>query len=68
MARMEELSHCISMSERQALALLHNVRTLNSADGRLVVEVDDGQAKLLSKDEMRDLEARLLLALREDER
>ena len=68
MARMEELSHCISMSERQAKALLHNMQTMRSVHGRLVVEQVDGQALLLTHDEMTDLEARLMLALREDER
>jgi len=65
---MEELSHCISMSERQAKALLHNMQTMRSVHGRLVVEQVDGQALLLTHDEMTDLEARLMLALREDER
>ena len=68
MARMEELSNCISMSERQAKALLHNMQTMRSVHGRLVVEQVDGQALLLTHDEMTDLEARLMLALREDER
>ena len=68
MARMEELSNCISMSERQAKALLHNMQTMRSVHGRLVVEQVDGQALLLTHDEMTDLEARLTLALREDER
>ena len=68
MARMEELSHCVALSERQAKALLHNMQTIRSVHGRLVVEQVDGQALLLTHDEMTDLEARLTLALREDER
>ena len=68
MARMEELSNCISLTERQAKALLHNMRTMRTVNGRLVVEQADGQALLLSHDEMNDLQSRLELALREDER
>ena len=68
MARMEELSNCISLTERQAKALLHNMQTMRSVHGRLVVEQIDGQALLLSHDEMNDLEARLEVSLREDER
>jgi hypothetical protein len=68
MARMEELSNCISLTERQAKALLHNLATMRTVHGRLVVEQVDGQALLLSHQEMTDLEARLMLALREDER
>jgi hypothetical protein len=68
MARMEELSNCISLTERQAKALLHNLATMRTVYGRLVVEQVDGQALLLGHDEMTDLEARLMLALREDER
>ena len=68
MARMEELSNCISLTERQAKALLHNMQTMRSVHGRLVVEQIDGQALLLSHDEMNDLQSRLELALREDER
>ena len=68
MARMEELSHCVALSERQAKALLHNMQTMRTVHGRLVVEQADGQALLLSHGEMNDLQARLELALREDER
>ena len=68
MARMEELSNCISLTERQAKALLHNLETLRTVHGRMVVEQNDGQALLLSHHEMQDLQARLELALREDER
>lgn len=68
MARMEEMGHCISMSERQAKALLHNMQTMRTVHGRLVVEQVDGQALLLDHDEMNDLQARLELALGEDER
>ena len=68
MARMEELSHCVSLTERQAKALLHNMETLRLVHGRLVVEQTGGQALLLNHAEMQDLQARLELALREDER
>jgi len=41
---------------------------MRSVHGRLVVEQVDGQALLLGHDEMNDLQSRLELALREDER
>ena len=68
MARMAEQSHCVALTERQAKALLHNLATMRTVHGRFVVEQTDGQALLLSHQEMTDLEARLELALREDER
>ena len=68
MARMEELSHCVALSERQALGLLRLLQAGDLIHARLTVPTDDGGIELLTVAEMQDLEARLELALREDER
>ena len=67
MARMEELSHCVALTERQAKALLNLVTLGNSVYSRLVV-AQGPPSELLTADEMQDLQARLEVALREDER
>ena len=68
MARMEELSHCVALSERQTLGLLRLLQAGDLIHARLTVPTTDGGSELLTIEEMRDLEARLELALREDER
>ena len=68
MARMEELSHCVALSERQALGLLRLLQAGDLIHARLTIPADDGGVELLTVEEMEDLEARLALALREDER
>ena len=69
MARMEELSHCVALSERQAKALLSLISLGNKIGARPSMGADEqGDYELLTHDEMRDLQARIELALREDER
>ena len=68
MARMEELSHCVALTERQALGLLRLLQAGDLIHARLTVPADDGGVELLTVSEMQDLEARIVMALREDER
>ena len=67
MARMEELSHCVALTERQALGLLRLLQAGALIHARLTVPADDG-VEMLTVSEMQDLEARIELALHEDER